>query len=76
MTKTREEYIRCEFAKDLKALLVKYNVEIEAQDHWEGYPECGQDVRMTVLFNDWEVENIDLGSYVDIDHEIDCKSRS
>jgi hypothetical protein len=60
------------FRNDLQALLEKYGAEIEARDHCEGYPECGEDVRMTVclppLWNDKECIRtevyIDLGSYL------------
>ena len=51
-TQTKEEVTQA-FLIDLKALLQKYSngvssCEIEAEDHYSGYPECGEDVRMTV----------------------------
>jgi hypothetical protein len=36
------------FIAELKALLKKYNAEISAEDHYQGYPECGEDIYMTV----------------------------
>jgi len=54
-----------DFIKELQDLLKKYNAEITAADHWTGYAECGQDVRMTVEFNNWEISDIDLGRYID-----------
>jgi len=53
------------FLNDLKALLSEYNAEIVAEDHWAGYAECGQDIRMTVEFEDCGMEDLDLGRYVD-----------
>lgn len=58
---------REEFLKELHALLGKYDVEITAQNHWQGYAECGEDVRMTAEFNSWETDDIDLGKWVDKD---------
>lgn len=29
---------------------------MEADDHYTGYPECGQDIRITVEFADDEIE--------------------
>lgn len=57
--------IRKNFLNDLKALLGKYDAEIVVEDHWTGYAECGQDVRMTVEFENWKMEDLDLGRYVD-----------
>ena len=57
--------IRKNFLNDLKDLLGKYGAEIVAEDHWTGYAECGQDVRMTVEFENWKMEDLDLGRYVD-----------
>lgn len=56
---------RQEFLKELQALLKKYDAEIVTEDHWKGYAECGRDVRMTIQFEDWHIEEIDLGEYVD-----------
>lgn len=44
---TREQVDEA-FRADLQALLNKYGAAMEAEDHWTGYAECGQDVRMTV----------------------------
>ena len=62
-----------QFKKELRDLLSKYGAgtEIEAKDHWMGYAECGEDVRMTVcidgIYKDGETvreyTEIDLGSY-------------
>lgn len=45
--KTKAE-IEAAFLKDLQDLLDFYDAELEAKDHFEGYPECGEDVRITV----------------------------
>lgn len=69
--KTSEE-VKKEFLADLKALLSKYSAELEAEDHWKGYAECGRDIRMTVfiegVYDEYgkdlvERTEIDLGSY-------------
>jgi hypothetical protein len=62
------------FKKELAALCRKYKCEITAADHWIGYAECGQDVRITVEFTGsytldskallaWE--ELDLGTFFD-----------
>jgi len=33
---------------DLSALLENWGAELSAEDHYQGYPECGEDVRMTI----------------------------
>lgn len=40
--------IEKEFKKDLAELLKKYNATIESQDEYRGYPECGEDIQITV----------------------------
>ena len=44
--KTKQQVER-EFREALQRLVDEYSAELEAMDHWEGHPECGQDVRMT-----------------------------
>jgi len=39
--------------------------EFECADHWQGYPECGEDVRITVNFDDHTIPEIDFGKYID-----------
>lgn len=59
------------FIKGLKDLLIEHHATLSTDDHFEGYPECGMDVRMTVEF-DWLsntgyegfANDIDLGGYV------------
>ena len=43
-----KEQVEQAFRADLQALLDKYGAELSAKDHWTGYAECGEDVRMTV----------------------------
>lgn len=65
------------FRADLAALLAKYSngrdrAEIEAEDHFSGYAECGEDVRITVsipaIYQDGEpvrpYTEIDLGRFI------------
>jgi hypothetical protein len=37
-----------EFMGKLDALLREYGARISAEDHWQGYAECGSDVRITI----------------------------
>ncbi len=41
---------KIEFLRELKALLEKHKCELEADDLWQGYPECGQDIQISVSF--------------------------
>ena len=56
---------REEFITRLQDLLKEFDCEISADDHWQGYAECGQDVRMTVEFEDYKIECIDLAKQID-----------
>jgi len=55
---------RTKFLEDLLALLEKYGAEFSSDDHWQGYAECGQDIRITVEFDDYLIPDIDLGMHV------------
>lgn len=69
--KTKEQ-VEQVFRVELQSLLDKYGAELEADDHWTGYAECGRDVRMTVtipaIYNEGETvreyTEIDLGQFV------------
>lgn len=50
------------FKAELSALLAKYGAVLSAKDHYEGYPECGEDVRITVELQEPYID-IDLGNY-------------
>lgn len=61
------------FTAELRALLARWGADIEAADHYPGYPECGEDVRMTATIKgsfdadgnvtrEWT--EIDLGRYL------------
>lgn len=65
--------VRRRFLCDLKGLLIKYQAEIQASDHYQGYPECGEDIRMIVTIPTAynaasecvrEFTEIDLGAYI------------
>lgn len=45
---TRDE-VEQQFLEEFNALLKKWGAEIAAEDHYPGYPECGEDIRMTVF---------------------------
>lgn len=64
--------IEQKFRAELQDLLDKYQAIMEAEDHYKGYAECGEDIRITVdiatLYDDdgniiREGAEIDLGSY-------------
>lgn len=69
--KTSNE-VKIEFITKLKELLEEYQAELIAEDHYPGYPECGQDIRITVEMDtiytesgcEREYTEIDLGRYV------------
>lgn len=61
--KSRQDQVN--FLTELKNLLEKYNTQITADDHWEGYAECGQDIKMTIDCS-YEVQDIEM-SYIDVD---------
>jgi predicted component of type VI protein secretion system len=52
------------FEAELKALLAKYECRISAADHWTGYAECGEDVRIEADIKGSCV-TVDLGSSFD-----------
>ena len=70
--KTKEQVTK-EFLSDLLALLDKYGADMETRNHWQGYAECGEDVRITVdIPGIYDGDNncvreytvIDLGSWI------------
>lgn len=44
------------FRKEIKEFLKSWGAEVTAEDHYSGYPECGEDIRITVsipaIYND------------------------
>jgi len=56
---------RREFIDELQLLLEKYGAQMAADDYWEGYAECGQDIRIIIEFDD--LDEIDIGKYLDKD---------
>ena len=76
-----KELVTQQFTMELKALLKKYDAEISAEDHYQGYPECGEDIRITVtipskydadgnMLREWT--EIDLGNYGDFNKLATC----
>lgn len=66
---TELDRVRTMFVEELRTFLKKWNCELEAKDHYEGYAECGEDVRMTAYFTAkdglgdvWSM-HVNLGSY-------------
>lgn len=68
------EQIKIEFETALKQLLKSFNnADMQADDHYSGYPECGEDIKITVTIPAVYDENhncisefteIDLGKYI------------
>ena len=57
-----------EFRAELSDLLAKYGAELEAKDYWQGYSECGADVRMTVTIDgQWDENGETVREYTEID---------
>lgn len=54
--KTKQQVER-EFREALQRLVDGYSAEILAKDHWDGHPECGEDVRMTAYIPGIYTEN-------------------
>lgn len=63
-----KEQIEQAFRAELQALLDKYGAELDAKDHYQGYAECGEDVRMTVTIQgEWDKEGEPVREYTEID---------
>lgn len=68
MTMKTSQEIEKEFRKELNDLLKKYHAKLEAEDHYSGYPECGEDVRMTIHIDSvWSEEGDIIQEYTEID---------
>ena len=63
------EQVTAEFLKDFNELLLKHGVtEFSAEDHYMGYPECGEDIRMEVTIPAvWDENNDMVRDYTVID---------
>ena len=63
-----KQQIEQAFRADLQALLDKYGAELEAKDHYQGWAECGEDVRMTVTIQgEWDKDGDPVREYTEID---------
>ena len=57
----------CEFLQKLRDLLSEYNVEITADDEWEGYSECGEDIQINIEANfdyPFFIDDVKFGKYI------------
>ena len=61
------------FLRELKEILTRYEVELTSEDHYPGYPECGEDIRIEAYASsDYSVDeeglgiNLDFGRCVDV----------
>lgn len=65
--KTKAE-VEAAFRAELTELLKRWNAELEAADHWQGYAECGEDVRMTVTIpGEWDKDGGTTREWTEID---------
>lgn len=72
-----KEQVTEEFTRKLKSLLAEYDdpndpgawkASIEARDHWQGYAECGQDIRITVTIPAiWDKDGNSIREWTEID---------
>lgn len=63
------------FRTELAVLLDKYGAEIAAEDHYQGWAECGEDIRMTATIPSlYDKDGTPVREYVAIDlgRRIDC----
>ena len=71
-TQTARE-VEIAFRTDLAALLAKYSngadrAEIESEDHFSGYAECGEDIRITASIPSvYDAEGNQIREYTEID---------
>ncbi len=55
------------FKEEFAALLKKYGAEITCENHWQGYAECGEDVRMTVTIpSTWDKDGNAIREWTEI----------
>lgn len=65
-----EEQVKEEFLTKLKALLAEFGegTELEADDYYTGYSECGRDVHMTLSTqNKWDEDGNQIQEFYEID---------
>ena len=62
-----------EFRLKLADLMEEYSVEIEAEDVYPGYPECGTDIRIFLYYNGeftngeyQPSQKVELGRYLNV----------
>jgi len=66
--------VTAQFKAELHALLKKWDAELSTEDHWKGFAECGEDVRMTVhipAIYDGNGETIRPGTEIDLGRIVD-----
>lgn len=64
---TSVSQIEIDFRNELVSLLNKYKAELEASDHFQGYAECGEDIRMIVTIPGiWSSDGDVLREYTEI----------
>ena len=56
---------RAAFLKDLLVVIEKHDADFICEDRWEGYPECGSDIRIAVEFGDYRTPSINFGKHID-----------
>jgi hypothetical protein len=49
----------------LAVLLKEYDAELFADDYYNGYPECGQDIKISLEIGEWD--EVFLGTRINTD---------
>jgi hypothetical protein len=66
------------FMEEFKALFLKWNATIQTENHYQGYAECGEDIRITIdipSIYDADGTTIRAGIELDLGHYWDVEAR-
>ena len=55
-----------QFLESFHKLLIEHDVDMTVDDHYQGYSECGQDLKITLSSSYWNYVDLEV-SYVDAD---------
>lgn len=59
--------IEATFREELTALLSRWKASLEVENHWTGYAECGEDIRLTAFLEGICDEGVERRPSVSID---------
>jgi len=64
----RKKQIEDEFKAEFQALVDKYKAEIQIKDFFDGYAECGEDIKCIVMIDGaWTKEGDCISEYCEFD---------